>query len=596
MKMVSHNNLRASSVSPAMPTLGLSNSFATRIFSEIAEDITVVVDGESFLLHKFPLVAKCGKIRGMVGKDVNLSTLELAGFPGGVPTFELTMKFCYGINFPITTTNVAQLYCAAEYLEMTEEYKEDNLIARTEVFLSNVVLQSLESSVEVLTMCRDSLGRIAEEAGIVERCVEAIASNALKEQLVSGLSRLEYDGNRSVSPEIESTFPDWWVEDLLMLPIDFFKRVVRAMEKTAVRQGSIVVLVIRYAQSSLKDFDRSQSGNTSETEQRMVVETLVSLLPSSEKSSWVPLGFLFGMLKIAMALGSDVACRLELEKRIASHLEMAMLDDLLIPSVPASESLFDVDCIHRILVNFLQQIDEDERNACGNNDHNTLSSPCHGSLLKVGCLVDAYLAKIAADPYLSFHKFCALIELVPDYFRVMDDSLYRAIDVYLKAHPMLTEHECNKLCKFVDCDKLSEEACHHAAQNDRLPVQMIVRVLYAEQVRLKNSFSGSSGEGFVSQKFSSGIPSASMSPRDNYASLRRENRELKLEISRMRVRLSELEKEQMLIKQRTMDKSANGGTILGSISRGFRMFSSQKGRGNRPKSTNKSRSCRSRRN
>lgn len=134
---------------------------------------------------------------------------------------------------------------------------------------------------------------------------------------------------------------------------------------------------------------------------------------------------------------------------------------------------------------------------------------------------------------------------------------------------MLTENECKKLCKFIDCQKLSQEACNHAAQNDRLPIQMAVRVLYSEQVRLKNVISGSSGDGFLSQRISSGIPSAAMSPRDNYASLRRENRELKLEISRMRVRLSELEKEQMFMKQGMIDKAGNGKTFLTSLSRGI---------------------------
>lgn len=134
---------------------------------------------------------------------------------------------------------------------------------------------------------------------------------------------------------------------------------------------------------------------------------------------------------------------------------------------------------------------------------------------------------------------------------------------------MLTEHECKKLCKFIDCKKLSQEACNHAAQNDRLPVQMTVRVLYFEQLRLKSSLSGSSGDGFLSQRISSGVPSAAMSPRDNYASLRRENRELKLEISRMRVRLSELEKEQLFMKQGMIEKSGNGKTFLTSISKGI---------------------------
>lgn len=156
---------------------------------------------------------------------------------------------------------------------------------------------------------------------------------------------------------------------------------------------------------------------------------------------------------------------------------------------------------------------------------------------------------------------------------------------------MLTENECKRLCKFVDCQKLSQEACNHAAQNDRLPVQMTIKVLYSEQLRLKNALSGSSGDGFLSQRISSGVPSAAMSPRDNYASLRRENRELKLEISRMRVRLSELEKEQMCMKQGMMDKSANGKTFFTSLSKGIgriAIFSGPTG-GKRQKAGRKSR-------
>lgn len=134
---------------------------------------------------------------------------------------------------------------------------------------------------------------------------------------------------------------------------------------------------------------------------------------------------------------------------------------------------------------------------------------------------------------------------------------------------MLKEHECKKLCKLIDCQKLSQEACNHAAQNDRLPVHLVVRVLYFEQLRMKNALSGSCGDGLLSQKISSGVPSAAMSPRDTYASLRRENRELKLEISRMRVRLSDLEKEQVVMKQGMMDKSRQGNTLLTSISKGI---------------------------
>lgn len=88
---------------------------------------------------------------------------------------------------------------------------------------------------------------------------------------------------------------------------------------------------------------------------------------------------------------------------------------------------------------------------------------------------------------------------------------------------------------------------------------------------MKNVMSGESGEGLMlsSQKLSSGNPSGAVSPRDTYASLRRENRELKLEISRVRVRLSELEKEQILMKQGMIEKSGHGGTLLTSLSKGI---------------------------
>lgn len=51
------------------------------------------------------------------------------------------------------------------------------------------------------------------------------------------------------------------------------------------------------------------------------------------------------------------------------------------------------------------------------------------------------------------------------------------------------------------------------------------------------------------QRSGSGVGSGAMSPRDNYASVRRENRELKLEVARMRMRLTDLEKDHVSMKQ-----------------------------------------------
>ncbi|XP_010464464.1 PREDICTED: BTB/POZ domain-containing protein At3g08570-like [Camelina sativa] len=578
MGIISDNSQSSSSSTPPAPSI-FSSSFATRIFSDVEGDITIVVDGESFLLHKFPLVARCGKIRKMVAKmkesSSNLSYTELRDFPGGSKTFELAMKFCYGINFEITISNVVALRCGAGYLEMTEDFKEENLIARTETYLEQVAFRSLEKSVEVLCSCETLNPQdIAETAHIPERCVEAIAVNACREQLVLGLSRLNR-GNES--GENKRDCPEWWIEDLSALRIDYYARVVTAMAITGLRSESIIMSLMHYAQESLKGIRNCKErtkvdSGTIENEQRNVVEAIVSLFPNDK----VPLSFLFGMLRVGSTIDVAISCRLELERRIAQQLETVSLDDLLIPVLREGDSMYDVDTVHRILVCFLKKIEDeveyDEDHECYENEtENLTGSTCHSSLLKVGRIMDAYLTEIAPDPCLSLHKFMSLVEILPDYARVMDDGLYRAIDMFLKGHPSLNEQECKSLCKFIDTRKLSQEACNHVAQNDRLPVQMVVRVLYSEQLRMKNVMSGDSGEGIVlsSQKLSSGNASGAVSPRDTYASLRRENRELKLEISRVRVRLTELEKEQILMKQGMMEKPGHGGTLLTSLSKGI---------------------------
>lgn len=135
--------------------------------------------------------------------------------------------------------------------------------------------------------------------------------------------------------------------------------------------------------------------------------------------------------------------------------------------------------------------------------------------------------------------------------------------MHFQAHSGLSDLDKKKLCKLIDFQKLSQEAGAHAAQNERLPLQSIVQVLYFEQLRLRNSLSCNSYGDDDGQKpmhqswrISSGALSAAMSPKDNYASLRRENRELKLELARLRMRLNDLERDHVCMK-RDMAKSGS---------------------------------------
>ncbi|KAM1326740.1 hypothetical protein ACFX14_011256 [Malus domestica] len=55
-------------------------------------------------------------------------------FPGGSETFEIAAKFCYGVKIDLSSSNVVPLRCAGKYLEMTDEYSEDNLISKLKGF------------------------------------------------------------------------------------------------------------------------------------------------------------------------------------------------------------------------------------------------------------------------------------------------------------------------------------------------------------------------------------------------------------------------------------------------------------------------------
>ncbi|XVF80516.1 hypothetical protein PTKIN_Ptkin15bG0079400 [Pterospermum kingtungense] len=530
----------------------------------------------SNLYFQFPLVSKSGRIRKLLidAKDAKISRINLSSVPGGAEAFELAAKFCYGINVEITMSNVAMLRCTSHYLEMTEEFAEKNLEARTEAYLKDMVLPNISSSISVLHRC-ESLLPISEEINLVNRLINAIANNACKEQLASGLLKLDHNFPSKAMANMEPETPsDWWGKSLAVLNLDFFQRVLSAVKSKGLKQDMISKILINYTHNSLQGLVVREShlvkGSLLDLElqkkQRVLVEAIVNLLPTQSRKSPVPMAFLSSLLKAAIASSASTSCRSDLERRIGLQLDQAILEDILIPANSHGNNhtaIYDTESILRIFSIFLNldEDDDDEDNPLRDEsemayDFDSPGSPKQSSILKVSKLLDNYLAELALDTNLLPTKFIALAELLPDHARIVSDGLYRAVDIFLKVHPNIKDSERYRLCKTIDCQKLSQEACSHAAQNERLPVQMAVQVLYFEQIRLRNAMNGGHNQFFFGaingqfpQRSSSGAGSGAISPRDNYASVRRENRELKLEVARMRMRLTDLEKDHVSMKQ-----------------------------------------------
>lgn len=216
---------------------------------------------------QFPLVSKCGYIRKLVSEsnDADLATVELPDCPGGAEAFELAAMFCYGINFEIGTENIAMLRCVGEYLEMTEEYAVGNLVGRTEAYINEVALKSLAGAVSVLHMSQ-SLLPTAEKIKLVSRCIDAIAFVACKDSQFSMLGRTSDSGHHNKGlPSSVSTQPkpivDWWAEDLTVLRIDIFQRVLVAMMSRGYKHYSLGPVLMLYAQKSLRGLVRSRYKN-----------------------------------------------------------------------------------------------------------------------------------------------------------------------------------------------------------------------------------------------------------------------------------------------------------------------------------------------
>jgi hypothetical protein len=405
-------------------------------------------------------VSRSGKIRRLVAeaKDTKLARLSLHGTPGGAQAFELAAKFCYGVHVEVTVANVAMLRCAAHYLQMTEDFSDKNLELRAEAFLRDAVLPSIASSVAVLRSC-EALLPAAEDVNLVARLIAAIASNVCKEQLTSGLSKLDQCAQlRPAAAFVELDSPgDWWGKSVAGLGLDFFQRLLSAVKAKGLKQETVARILINYAQNSLHGLMARDvhggakcGGGGADTDaakkQRAVVEAIVGLLPAQSKRSPVPMAFLSGLLKTAMSVSASSICRADLEKRIGMQLDQAILEDILIAAGASSgaataggqqHGLYDTDVVARIFSVFLNLDDDSEED--GGFDYDSPRSPKQSLLVKAAKLLDSYLAEVALDSNILPSKFISLAELLPDHARLVTDGLYRAVDIFLKARPTLIQ-------------------------------------------------------------------------------------------------------------------------------------------------------------
>lgn len=194
-------------------------------------------------------------------------------------------------------------------------------------------------------------------------------------------------------------------------------------------------------------------------EQRMVVESLISIIPPQRDS--VSCGFLLRLLRLAVMLKAAPALVTELEKRVGMQLEQASLADLLVPSYGRADTAYDVDLVQRLVEHFLVQEQTAEMASGppvgpGGGEQPELygasgasraagaasASGMMNAKARVARLLDSYLSEVSRDRNLSLTKFQVLAESLPESARSCDDGLYRAVDSYLKVGNLMSLINC----------------------------------------------------------------------------------------------------------------------------------------------------------
>lgn len=467
-------------------------------------------------------------------------------------TFELVARFCHGFEVQLSTENALPLICLAFYLEMTETHSPNNLLKKAIDFLEERVLPSWNETIRALRLSEKLLQQAAH-LGLIDACLSSIVAKAqvdprllgkpIKAPKLDESSEGEEDGECRATARRKLFVLDWQSEDLTTLPLRFYEPVIKAMNRQGVPPGYVAASLCQYVKRWICSSPTGEETMSmyKRNSQREVIEVVERLLPHEPRL--LPCTLLFQMLNSAITLEASADCRSGFEIRIGRQLDQATVTDLLIPFRGyATETQYDIGCVKKILKSFYM---------------NYTCSDASG-FIKVADLIEELLAELASDVDLEVNSFLALAEMslaASLENHTNSDGIYRAIDIYLDKHRFLTELEKEELCQVLDFQKMSPEACEHAARNERLPLRVVVQVLFTEQLKLRETVVKEVVVHNTQEQFgTAGEEEAG----ENEGKLSLTEEELRIEMERMNSKVMELERECGMMRKEMASGNGSG--------------------------------------
>ncbi|KAH0924099.1 hypothetical protein HID58_024117 [Brassica napus] len=452
------------------------------LVTDSPNDLVIRINNTSYHLHRSSLVPKCGLLRRLCtdSEESDSVTIELNDIPGGADAFELCAKFCYGITINLSAHNLVDALCASKFLRMSDSVEKGNLLPKLESFFHSCVLQGWKDSIVTLQSTA-KLPEWCENLGIIRKCIDSIVEKILTPTAQVSWSHT-YTRPGYQKRKHHSVPRDWWTEDISDLDLDLFRCIITAARSSFTLPPQLIGEALHvYTCRWLPYFkSKSHSGfSVKENEaalerHRRVVNTVVNMIPADKGS--VSEGFLLRLVSIATYVGASLTTKTELIRKAGLQLEEATLADLLLPSQSSSHHhRYDTDLVAAVLDSFLMLWRRQT------SAHVSSNSQLLHSIRKVAKLIDSYLQAVSQDVHMPVPNFVSLAEAVPDIARESHDRLYKAINMYLKVHPEISKEEKKRLCRSLDCQKLSAEVRAHAVKNERMPLRTVVQALFFDQ-------------------------------------------------------------------------------------------------------------------
>lgn len=435
-------------------------------------DLQVHINGQqTFYIHEKTITRFSGKLRKIIKKEkkrtqIRKTGIEINDFPGGSDGFELVSRFCYNNGeIDISVSTVSLLHCCAVFLGMNY-----TLLPRTTEIFNRIYEWSFTDVRDCLKTCEPFIS-YADSLGLIEKLISNLI---IKITQTSDSSILFPSSSSSSSPDsctiksssllrlssCSSSKGLWWFDDMTILSPVLIERFVKALGAYGNENNSLTLT--RFLLHYLKSSSQSKSQAFSRSEYVGLADTAVHGVIIMGKTAFSCRG-LFWVLRIVSSFGLSRECRGGLERLIGGLLDQAKVDDLLVSNNNGSSGVYDVNLVLRLI-----------------RESNKVEGDCLERMRKVGGLIDKYLREIAPDQNLKISKFLGVAESLPDCARDCFDGVYKAIDIYLESHPCLSLEERSRVCRCLNFEKLSLEACKDLAKNPKIPPRIAVQALVSQ--------------------------------------------------------------------------------------------------------------------